>query len=290
MQSSSNLRGIACMVLSGIMFVSCDSFLKLMLAQVPPFQSLVLRGIFATVCCFGLVVALGHVKQLPKAFSFWTLMRSLAEVIAVSSFIIALANMPLADLTAIYQVAPLIVLVGASLIWGEWVGRLRWLLIGLGLLGALLVAQPGLEGASPFAMLGFVTAFGSALRDILSRKAPADVPGPVVTFGVVVVVMLAGAINNLLFESWVPVSPEVWAYGLGAGFFVMLGHLFVFLAFRHASAQAVAPFYYSFTLVAGLFGFALFGEVPNSLALAGMVLIVACGLGVLYYERFGVKT
>jgi drug/metabolite transporter (DMT)-like permease len=282
---SSNLRGIIYMVLSGITFVSCDSFLKLMLREVPPFQSLVLRGIFAMVCCFGLVVALGQLKHLSKAFNIWTLLRSLAEVVAVSCFILALANVPLADITAIYQVAPLIVLAGASVVWGENVGPLRWLLILLGLAGALVVAQPGRDGASPLALLGFVTAFASAARDLLSRKTPSDAPGPVITFGVVVVVLISGIINNWLFESWVPVRGIVWAYGLGAGFFVMLGHLFVFLAFRHATARAVAPFYYSFTLFAALFGAVFFKEYPNWLGLVGMAMIVACGLGVLYFER-----
>jgi drug/metabolite transporter (DMT)-like permease len=203
----------------------------------------------------------------------------------VSCFILALANVPLADITAIYQVAPLIVLAGASAVWGENVGPLRWLLILLGLAGALVVAQPGRDGASPLALLGFVTAFASAARDLLSRKTPRDAPGPVITFGVVVVVLISGLMNNWLFESWVPVRVEVWAYGLGAGFFVMLGHLFVFLAFRHATARAVAPFYYSFTLFAGLFGAVFFKEYPNWLGLVGMAMIVACGLGVLYFER-----
>jgi drug/metabolite transporter (DMT)-like permease len=285
MSPTSNLRGIIYMVLSGISFVSCDSFLKLMLQSVLPYQSLVLRGIFAVVCCFGLVVALGQLRHIAKAFHPWTLLRSLAEVVAVSGFIVALANVPLADITAIYQVAPLFVLAGASFLWGEKVGGLRWLLIVLGLAGALVVAQPGREGASPLALLGFITALASAVRDLLSRKTPVDAPGPVITFGVVVMVLIAGFINNQLFETWAPVSAATWSYGFGAGFFVMLGHLFVFLAFRHATARAVAPFYYSFTLCAALFGAVFFKEFPNSLALLGMAMIVACGLGVLYFER-----
>jgi drug/metabolite transporter (DMT)-like permease len=281
----SYLRGIIFMVLAAITFVSCDSFLKLMLREVPPFQALVLRGIFATLSCFALLVVLGQLRHLPKALNIWTLLRSLAEVVAVSCFIVALAKVPLADITAIYQVAPLIVLAGASFIWGEKVGPVRWLLILLGLAGALVVAQPGRDGASPLALLGFVTAIASAARDLLSRKSPADAPGPVITFNVVVIVLLAGLVGNLLFEGWVPVPPHVWAYGFGAGFFVMLGHLFVFLAFRHATARAVAPFYYAFTLCAGLFGAVFFREYPNTLALFGMGMIVACGLGVLYFER-----
>jgi hypothetical protein len=59
MPLSPTLRGIIYMVLAGLTFVSCDSFLKLMLLQVPPLQSLVLRGLSATVWCLILLTVLG---------------------------------------------------------------------------------------------------------------------------------------------------------------------------------------------------------------------------------------
>lgn len=285
MNQTSNLRGIISMLLAGITFVSCDSFLKLLVAEVPPMQALVLRGIAASIWCFVLVVAMGYIRFLPRAFSFWIVLRALAEVGAVTAFIVALAHVKLGDITAIYQVAPLIVLAGASFVWGEHVGLLRWALIGLGLLGALLVAQPGGSDASPYALLGFITAFSSALRDLLSRRTPHDIPGIVVTLSVCVCVLIAASIGTLLFETWVPVTPHLAGYAVGAGFFVMLGQLFVFLAFRHATARAVAPFYYCFTLFAVLFGALFFSEFPNALALGGIALIVACGLGVLAVEK-----
>jgi drug/metabolite transporter (DMT)-like permease len=292
MISSSNLRGIICMVLAGLTFVSCDAFLKLMLLEgVPPLQTLVLRGISATVWCFVLVFATGNGAKLSMALNPWVMLRSSCEVVAVSCFIIALANVPLADVTAIYQIAPLLVLVAAAVLWGENVGWLRWLLIGLGLAGALLVAQPGREGASPYAFLAFITAIASAARDVFTRKVPHDVPGPINTINVVIMVMLSSYIMSTLFEVWKPVTQHVMFYGLASGFFVMLGHLFVFLAFRLATARAVAPFYYSLTVFAVLFGAVFFIEVPNLLAVAGIGLIIACGLGVLALEnRKGVQS
>jgi len=280
-----HLRGIIAMVLSGITFVSCDSFLKLLVADVPPLQALILRGISATLWCLGLLAITGQLKHLPKALGLWTMLRALAEVVAVTAFIIALARVPLADITAIYQVAPLVVLAGASFFWGEHVGWLRWLLIALGLAGALVVAQPGSAGTSPFALLGFITAFASAARDLLSRKAPQDAPGLVITFTVIIAVLTVSSINHLLFETWVPVTTDLALYGLASGFFVMLGHFFVFMAFRLTTARVVAPFYYTFTLFAVLFGAVFFGEWPNSFAFLGIAMIVACGLGVLFYEE-----
>ena len=289
MHIPSNLRGILSMLLSGLSFVCCDSFLKMLVRDLPPMEALVLRGTAAAVLCFVLVVAMGHLKHLPRAFGFWTLIRALTEVVAVSAFIVALAHVPLGDITAIYQVAPLVVLAGASLMWGEHVGPWRWMLIVLGLAGALLVAQPGGAGASPYALLGFITAFGSAARDLLSRRTPQDVPGIVITFTVIACVLAAATMNTLLFEDWKPVESHHMLYALGAGFFVILGHLFVFLAFRHATARSVAPFYYSFTLFAVTFGAAFFNEWPNNIAIIGILMIVTCGLGVLALERKEVR-
>jgi drug/metabolite transporter (DMT)-like permease len=285
MTLSPTLRGIICMVLACITFVSCDSFLKLMLREVPPLQTLVLRGISATFWCLLLIVGTGQLKHVPKAFGLWTILRSLCEAVAVTAFILALARVPLADISAIYQIAPLLVLGGASIIWHEQVGALRWLLIGLGLAGALMVAQPGSSGASPYAMLGFVTAMGSAARDLLSRRVPYEVPGLVITLTIILAVLLVSTLNTMLFETWVPVSrPVVW-YSLGSGFFVMLGHLFVFLSFRFASARAVAPFYYGITLCAVVFGALFFNEWPNTFAVFGILMIIGCGLGVLVLEQ-----
>lgn len=284
---SSNLRGIICMVLCAFTLVTNDSFLKVMVAEIAPLQSLFLRGLVATVWCFILVVVLGHSNKIHLAFAPWTLARSLAEVFAVCSFIIALAHVPLAELSAIYQIAPLMVLAGASVVWAEKIGLSRWLLICVGLLGAVLVAQPGAAGASPYALLGLITALGSALRDLMSRKVPDRAPGMVITLCIVVLVMLVAGIGTVLFEDWKPVTWPVAGYALGAGLFLVLGQFFAFMAFRLATARAVAPFYYFITLFAMAYGIVLFNEVPNTVAMIGIGLIISCGIGVLFLEKRG---
>jgi drug/metabolite transporter (DMT)-like permease len=276
-------------VLASVAFVSCDSFLKLLLREVPPLESLVLRGVAATFWCLLLLLIMGQIKLVPRAFGLWTIIRALFEAVAVTAFILALAKVPLADISAIYQTAPLLVLAGASLYWGEHVGPLRWALIALGMAGALVVAQPGSAGSSPFALLGFITAIASAIRDLLSRRVPDETPGLVITLTVILTVLAVSTVNMLLFETWVPLNGNMILYALGSGFFVMLGHLFVFLSFRFASARAVAPFYYSITLCAMIFGAAFFNEWPNMLAMLGIVMIISCGLGVLLLERKDVR-
>jgi len=278
MHHTSNLRGIVFMVLAGGTFVANDSFMKLVLADAPPMQVLFMRGLAAFLWCLPLVFILGYGRDIHRVVNPWVLLRAAFEILAVTSFILALNHMPIGDITAIFQISPLFVVIGVSLIWGEKIGPLRTVLIALGLTGALLVAQPGSTSASPYAAFGFLTAIGSALRDLAGRKVPHNIPGIVVALTTIIAVMVAAGLSTVGFETWVPPSNANILKMLAAGLFLVGGHTFVFLAFRFAKAAAVAPFYYTFTLWAMLSGLVVFGDIPNWLSIIGIAFILGSGL------------
>jgi drug/metabolite transporter (DMT)-like permease len=278
MHHTSNLRGIVFMVLAGGTFVANDSFMKLVLADAPPMQVLFMRGLAAFLWCLPLVFILGYGRDIHRVVNPWVLLRAAFEILAVTSFILALNHMPIGDITAIFQISPLFVVIGVSLIWGEKIGPLRTVLIALGLTGALLVAQPGSTSASPYAAFGFLTAIGSALRDLAGRKVPHNIPGIVVALTTIIAVMVAAGLSTVGFETWVPPSNASILKMLAAGLFLVGGHTFVFLAFRFAKAAAVAPFYYTFTLWAMLSGLVVFGDIPNWLSIIGIAFILGSGL------------
>jgi drug/metabolite transporter (DMT)-like permease len=278
MHHPSNLRGIVFMVLAGGTFVANDSFMKLVLADTPPMQVLLMRGMAATLWCLPLVFILGYGRDIHRVVNPWVLLRAAFEILAVTSFILALNHMPIGDITAIFQISPLFVVIGVSLIWGEKIGPVRMVLIALGLTGALLVAQPGSTSASPYAAFGFLTAIGSALRDLAGRKVPHNIPGIVVALTTIIAVMTVAGLSTVSFETWVQPSNANILKMLAAGLFLVGGHTFVFLAFRFAKAAAVAPFYYTFTLWAMLSGLVVFGDIPNWLSIIGIVFILGSGL------------
>jgi drug/metabolite transporter (DMT)-like permease len=212
------------------------------------------------------------------------LARGFCEVGANFSFTIAILHVPIADVTAIIQTCPLLVLAGAKLFYGESLGLSRLLLIALGITGALLVAQPGAPTASPYVLLGFVTALSAAARDLITRKVPGHIPAPIVAFAVLVFLMLAGEGAMLAFET--PVLPNAWQLALIvlAAALMVAGHVLIFLAYRFAGARTIAPFMYTLTLWAVLSGVVLFGDRPNILAVAGMALILLAGLIVVYAD------
>jgi len=273
------------MITATASFVACDSCMKLVMADAQPMQVLFMRGVAASLWCLPLLFILGHRQHMRAAFNKWVLLRAALETIAVACYVIALAKMPIADILAIFQISPLLLLIGASLFWGERIGLPRYFIIGLGIAGAIMVAQPGAPTATRYAAFGFLTALASAARDLVARNIPREIPVLVATFTTLVVVMIAAAAATATVESWVQPSPRHLLLMAVSGFFLIFGHMFVFLAFRMSSAGIVAPFYYAFTVWAVLSGAIIFRSFPNMLAGAGMTLIIASGLTNLAIER-----
>lgn len=283
--TTSNLRGIFFMLLAGLSFVGNDSLIKLTLSELPPMQVLMLRGLFGCLWSLPVLLFFGFGKDISKAFRPWIVLRSLMELLAIMAFIRALAHMPIGDVTAIYQISPLLVTGGAALLWREKIRPPQYALIAVALVGALLVAQPGSATSTIYAVFPFLTAVGAAARDLTSRRVTVDVPGLVVGFSTIVIVLAAATVLHVTTETWVQPSTNSISALAAAGFFLLLGQTFIFLAYRSSAAGAVAPFGYMFTFWAVLSGFFFFSEVPNTLSLAGMALIVSSGIAAIIYEQ-----
>lgn len=281
----SNLRGIAAMIFATGTFVVCDSFMKLVTTDLPPFEVLFLRGVAATVCCGGLLAALGQWRMIGGIGHPRVLARGAFETASVLCYIVALAGMPIADVIAINQTAPLLLILLVAAISREMVGPARLGLVALGFVGAVLVAQPGAGGLSTTAVLAFATAVGIAFRDVVGRGVPAAIPGLVVTFSTILMVMAAAGVMMLVLETPVMPSTRHLLYLLGAGLFVTLGHLGIFMAYRWGQPGAIAPFFYTFAVWAVISGLVIFGEMPNPLAMIGIATIVVSGLGIVMLDR-----
>lgn len=272
------------MVISMGVFVTSDSCMKLALENAPLFELMLMRGIVSVSICLGLIMAMGQAEHIPRMFNKWLVGRGLLEVVANLSFTIALAYIAIADLTAIAQTCPLFVLLGAWAFRGEKLDAMRIVLILLGIVGALMVAQPGMGAASPFATLAFLTAIASAARDLMTPKVPRGMPPLVATLTVLVILGTAGGLGMLIFET--PVMPgtrEILLMVL-AGATGVAGHFLLYMTYRIGEAKTVAPFMYTLTLWAVLSGLILFGEVPNTLAVSGMVLVALAGLAIIWLD------
>lgn len=273
------------MIVSTGSYLVNDTMMKLATTGLPSYEVLFLRGAAATLWGFPLLFLLGYGKQIPLIFDRSVLRRNLLELAAILCYVVALANMQIADSTALGQITPLLMLVGSSILFGERIGGQRMALIGLGFIGALMVAQPTMQGISVYALLALGNATLSAARDLVGRRVPTEVPGMIVAISAVVVVLIGAGAAHLASERWVMPEARHLLLMAGAGFFLIFGHFFIFMAYRVGPTSAVAPFYYCFTVWAVISGLLVFGQFPNTLAICGILLVVGSGLTIVSLDQ-----
>lgn len=281
----SAIRGPLLMLAATGAYVVNDTMMKLATVGLPPYEVLFLRGVAALLWGMPMLLLLGYRTEMHLMFERRVLTRNLLELCAILSYVVALANMPIADVVALGQITPLLILLGASVLFREKIGGVRMALIGLGFAGALMVAQPTMQGISVYALLGLANAVFSAARDIAGRRVAGHIPGMIVAISAVIVVLAGAGVAHLLSEEWVTPGPRHLTLLVGAGFFLIFGHFFIFMAYRIGPTGVVAPFYYSFTVWAVISGLAVFGDLPNALALSGIALVVASGLAIVLLDE-----
>jgi drug/metabolite transporter (DMT)-like permease len=284
MAASSNLKGIALMCVSTATFIVNDTTVKLITQHLPPYETVFLRSFGTVLIGIGLLWSTGQIKALPKVFDRNVLARNGLELISILGYIIGLAYAPIAELNALGQLSPILLTIAAVVFLGTRLKAIEVGLIALAFVGALLVAQPGGSGFSAFALFGLWGAVCSAARDLVGRRVSKDIPALVVPVGAGLIVLIGMGVAMLLFEDFVMPDLQLVLLMLVAAFFLTVGHLCVFLAFRFGDVAAVSPFLYTATIWALVAGFVVFGTLPNALAFVGIGLIVICGVGVVALE------
>lgn len=201
------------------------------------------------------------------------ILRALMLVCVSVCFQNALKTLPLAEATALTFVTPLIVALASGPLLGEKVRLGAWLATVAGFGGVLLIARPG--GAMDPAGVGYAlgTALCYAAYQLLTRKLAASEPPMRQLF----YTALAGAIAMSLFipAHWTGEIPTpgqgllIVSLGLTAG----IGQFLLIRAFHCTPASTISPLLYSQLVWAMLFGWLVFGQLPDLPTMAGMLVI-----------------
>lgn len=282
---SDNLRGALIMMASMAAFTFNDVCVKATGGEVPLNQLLFLRGIVTSVFILILTIHLGALKfALPRKDWGLIALRTISEIGAAYFFLTALFNMPIANITAILQVLPLTVTLGAALFFRDPVGWRRMTAILVGFCGMLLIVRPGPEGFNLYAIYGMIAVVFVTSRDLATRKMSPETPSMMVTLSASVGVMLYFGVGAMT-EPWVSVSLANTTLIIGASVFIIGGYLFSVMVMRVGEVSFIAPFRYTGLLWALLLGLVLFGDWPDNLTLLGAAIVVASGVFTLYRER-----
>ena len=201
--------------------------------------------------------------------------RALMQLGSVGLFFTSLQFIGLAEATAIMDLNPVLITLGAALFLGEAIGPRRLAGIAVALIGALIIIRPGMGVFQPAALLPLVGAFTYATGALLTRMARADSVATSVMWSAVVGSVLTSLVVPFV---WQPITmADLWAFAL-LGVFGTLSQYLLVRAFATAEAGVLAPFGYTGLIWAGLWGWLLFGQLPDAWTVAGAAIIVAAGL------------
>lgn len=282
---SPNTLGALLMMAAMASFTLNDALIKLTNGAVPLMQLLFIRGVLTSLLILALARWLGaiHFRIAPRD---WILIaiRSLGEVGAAYFFLSALLNMPLANVTAILQVLPLTVAVGAALFFREPLGWRRMSAILLGFMGMLLIVRPGPDGFSLWSGYALVTVACVTVRDLATRRLSPGVPSMTVTLAAAIGVTAFAGVGTL-GTAWVAIDLHLAVLIVGASVFILGGYFFSVRVMRVGEIGFVAPFRYTGLVWALVLGWLVFGDWPSPLTLLGAGIVVAMGLFTLYRER-----
>jgi drug/metabolite transporter (DMT)-like permease len=165
------------------------------------------------------------------------------------------------------------------------VGWRRWLAISAGFVGVLVIIRPGLAGFSQFSLYALLSVVFFAVRDLATRRIPAQVPSAFVTFVTTVAVMVMGGFILFPLGGWTPMSAKGVTLLALAAVLVLIGYQCVIIALRSGDISAIAPFRYTALLWAILLGYLVFGDVPDAMMATGAAIIVLSGLYTFHRER-----
>ena len=275
-------RGIATMALAMLILACMDAISRHLAGLYPVPQILAVRFVVFFVFAMALVRPRSLRQAFQTRYPVLQVLRSLIICVEVGVFVLAFRYLPLAEVHAIAGVAPLLVTALAVLFLGEQVGPRRWLAVGIGFIGLLVIVRPGSGVMSWTAAIPFGGAILWAIYQILMRKVKDDPAGTSLLYMATIGALAMGAIAPFV---WQPPDAEGWFWLLALGMVGSVGHFVLIRAFQLAPASALQPFHYTVLVWATLLGFLVFGDLPDLWTVAGGLLVALSGIYVFYRER-----
>ncbi|MDO5605662.1 MAG: DMT family transporter [Paracoccus sp. (in: a-proteobacteria)] len=266
-----DLAGVAWMVATGLCFIGVNVLVRLFGQGLPAAQSAFIRFLFGLVLLAPVLVRLARVG-LPPGLGRAFALRGVMHTVAVILWFYAMASIPVAEVTAIGFLNPIIATLGAAILLGEAVSWRRGIAIAVALAGAMVVLRPGLRAIEPghLAQLGASVAFGLSylVARGLAQRASAE------TVVAVLAVTVSIGLAPVALWVWVPpTASQVAGLGLVA-IVATLGHYTMTRAFAVAPMAVTQPVTFLQLFWASLAGALLFDEPVDAAVFAGGAMMI----------------
>lgn len=211
------------------------------------------------------------------------LLQGFRAVLLVTEICVMVAGFVLLGLVeshAVFVCYPLLIAALSGPVLGEAVGWRRWVAIGVGFVGVLIILQPGFGVFQPAALVPLLAAFMFALYGLLTRYAARKDTAATSFFwtGTVGAVAITGV--GIWF--WEPMGAGDWVWMSALCVTGAFGHYLLIKCYEVAEASAVQPFAYLQLVFGAMLGVSVFGEDIRWNVALGAALVVSAGLFTLW--------
>jgi drug/metabolite transporter (DMT)-like permease len=286
------LKAVSLKLASSMMFALMGAQARYLGEAFPVGEVVFFRGFFALI---PIVIFFGYRRQLRGSLKTDRLsahiIRGLFSLVGTFCSFAALARLPIADVTAIAFIAPLITVIFAALLLKEQVHVYRWSAVAVGFGGVILMLSPYLGNHAAlttsmmlglaFALTNAVSSGGATIQ--IRRLTATETSSSIVMFTTLLVI--SASLLTALFGWRMPATASEVALLIGIGVSGGLGQMLFTDSYRYAPASFLAPFDYMSMLWAFLLGYWVFGEVPTAFVIGGAVIVAAAGIFVILRER-----
>ena len=263
-------------------FASMDATAKYLMKQIGPAQTIwaryTVQAILVTVLILPKINVYGRTKYPKLQF-----LRSVALMMATTLFFFAFSRLGLAEASAIFNISPVLITLGAFLFLREQIGPRLVIGILVSLLGALIIIRPGSGVFTIYAILPlgaaiFYSTYSLATRFVGTDESPWTSLFYSAIFGAI-------CYSIYIVFNWNPMSNNALLLTIIIGLFGTAGHICLIRALTLGEASLVAPFIYTNLLFTTIWGVVLFGNFPDFWTIAGALIIVAAGIYVWARDR-----
>jgi drug/metabolite transporter (DMT)-like permease len=278
---SARLAGIALMVLSIFMFSFGDAMGKFLVGTYSVGQLLFLRACAALLLLSPLIWRQRH-DFFHLERPWLQLFRVTLSTLEVAAFFVATVYLPLADVITYYLAGPIFVTAMSAIFLRERVGWRRWTAILIGFCGVLIALLPSAQTISLPALIALGGSLSFATLMLITRSLR-KTPDIVMASSQFVGTFLLGA--GLSAFHWVPPTPGSLVIFALAGCISVTALFCVNRSLKLAQASVVVPYQYSMIVWAVIFGFVVFGDVPQVATIVGAAIIIGAGFYIYLRER-----
>ncbi|ESY43061.1 MULTISPECIES: DMT family transporter [unclassified Mesorhizobium] len=270
------MAGILTMCAGVICICINDAIAKLLTETYSPLQIVFLRNVIPLPFAVLVTVNTGGAAALCSHRPAVHLLRAVLWLSGSVLYFTSIVHLRLAEATALYFVAPVLITAISGWFLGDHVGWRRWLAVIAGLAGVLIVTHPGSGTGRPAALLALGAAFFSALLFVSARWVPSrESVWTLFLYLIATSALLSGLIVPF---AWTALRIEdLWLF-LGIAVFGTAGMTLMTQAFRLAPAAMVAPLEYTALLWGTSLGWLIWSEVPDFATLAGATVIILSGV------------